>query len=135
MSTPRPALLVVACGLVLLEALALVAAAVAGVVVLVRGADAPAVAAFLVALALGAALLLGAAARALWGGRRWGRGPVLTAQVLLVVVSTTLWGAGARAAAGAGVALGLLVAVAVLAPAVVAVTGRTGGDEGTDTRR
>lgn len=129
MPTSRPALLLVACGLVLLEALALVAAAVAGVVVLLRGADAPAVAGFLVVLALGAALLLASAARALWGGRRWGRGPVLTAQVLLVVVAATLWGAGAGPAAGAGVALGLLVAVAVLAPPVVRATAGAGGGE------
>ncbi|WP_136519389.1 hypothetical protein [Cellulomonas telluris] len=133
MPTSRPALLVVACGLVLLEVLALVAAAVSGLVVLVRGAQAPAVAAFLVVLALAAALLLVAAARGLWAGRRWGRGPVLTAQVLLVVVSATLWQSGGGAAAVAGVLLGLLVGAAVLAPSVLAATGRAGG-EGTDPR-
>lgn len=128
MPTPRPALLVVACALVLLEALALVAAAVAGAVTLARGSDAPAVAAFLGALALGAALLLASAARGLWSGRRWGRGPVLTAQVLLVVVSATLWSAGAGARAAVGVVLGVVVAATVLAPPVVAATSRTGHD-------
>ncbi|QCB93114.1 hypothetical protein [Cellulomonas shaoxiangyii] len=129
MPTPRPALLVAACGLVVLEALALAAAAVAGVVTLVRGAQAPAVAAFLVALALGAALLLASAARGLWSGRRWGRGPVLTAQVLLVVVSATAWSSGARVPGAVGLVLGLVVAATVLAPPVVAVTSRTGRDE------
>ncbi|MFC8193456.1 hypothetical protein ACFUMH_17515 [Cellulomonas sp. NPDC057328] len=129
MPRSRPALLVVACGLVLLEVLVLVAAGVAGTATLLRGSQVPAVAAFLVALALGAALLLGAAARGLWSGRRWGRGPVLTAQVLLVVVSASLWGSGAGPRAGLGVLLGVAVGAAVLAPPVVAATSRTGQDD------
>lgn len=128
MPTSRPVLLVVACGLVLLEALVLLVAAGGGLVTLVRGSYAPGVAAFLVVLALGAALLLAAAARGLWAGRRWGRGPVLTAQVLLVVVSATLWSGGAGPRAGLGVLLGVAVAAAVLAPPVVAATARTGQD-------
>lgn len=129
MPTSRPLLLVVACGLVLLEVLGLVLAAVAGVLTLVRGSDAPGVAVFLVVLALGAALLLASAARGLWSGRRWGRGPVLTAQVLMVVVSATLWSAGAGGRSAAGVVLGVAVAATVLAPPVVAATSRTGTDE------
>ena len=81
-------MLVVACASVLLEAAALVVGAGAGVVALVRGAQAGPVV-FLVVLALGAAALLVAAARGLWGGRRWGRGPVLTAQILVVVTAAT----------------------------------------------
>jgi len=123
----RPTLLVVACALVLAEAAALLAGAVAGVIALVRGAD-PGPVVFLVVLALGAATLLVAAVRGLWAGRRWGRGPVLTAQILVVVTAATWWGAGGGLRALVPIVLALVVAVALLSPRVVHVTsgGRSG---------
>jgi len=117
----------VACALVLAEAAALLAGAVAGVIALVRGAD-PGPVVFLVVLALGAATLLVAAVRGLWAGRRWGRGPVLTAQILVVVTAATWWGAGGGLRALVPIVLALVVAVALLSPRVVHVTsgGRSG---------
>ncbi|GIG39587.1 hypothetical protein [Cellulomonas phragmiteti] len=119
--TGRPPLLDVACALVLLESVALLAVAVAGVRDLVRGAEVGPVL-FLVVLALGAALLLAGAVRALWSGRRWGRGPVLTAQIMLVVTAVTWWGAGGGPVALVPVVAALVVVVALLSPRVVAVT-------------
>jgi len=120
----------VACVLVLVEVVALASAAVAGVVALVRGGD-PGPVLFLVVLALGAAVLLAAAVRGLWAGRRWGRGPVLTAQILAVVTAVTWWGAGGGVRALVPVALALVVVVALLTPRVVAATaaGRRPGSD------
>lgn len=125
--TRPPALLavVVAVGL---EALALVFAAGAGLVSAVRGAQDVGATWGLVVLAALAALLLAQAARGLWQGRRWGRGPVLTAQILLVVVAWTWWGVGGSVPALLVAALGVLVGVGVLLPSVVRATTRTGPD-------
>lgn len=118
---PRPALLVVACAVVLVQVAALVAAVVAGLVALARGAEAgPAL--FLVVLALGAAALLAGAVRGLWRGRRWGRGPVLTFQILVVVTAATWWGSGGGLPALVPIVLALVVAVSLLTPRVVAAT-------------
>lgn len=117
----RPPLLVVACGLVLLEALALAAAAVVGVVSLGAGGDVGPVL-FLVLLALGAAVLLVGAVRGLWNGRRWPRGPVLTVQLFVVVAATTWWRAGGGVLALAPVVVAVVVGGALLVPSVVAVT-------------
>ncbi|MDQ0426475.1 MULTISPECIES: hypothetical protein [Cellulomonas] len=128
MPTPpssHPPLLVVACGLVLLEALALGAAAVVGVVSLGGGGDVGPVL-FLVLLALGAAALLVGAVRGLWGGRRWPRGPVLTVQLFVVVAATTWWRAGGGALALVPVVVAVVVGAALLVPSVVAATSSTG---------
>lgn len=109
------------CVLVLAEVALLLAAVVAGVVALVGGADVGPVL-FLVVLAAGVALLLASAARALWAGRRWGRGPVLTAQIMVVVTALTWWGSGGDVRAVVPAALALVVAGALLSPPVVAVT-------------
>lgn len=123
----RPALLGVACALVVVEVLGLLAAGVAGVVALVRGADVGQVL-VLVVLAVGVAVLLWAAVRALWSGRRWGRGPVLTTQLFVGVLAVTWWGAGAGPHALAPLLVALTVVVALLTPAVVAVTSARGAD-------
>lgn len=120
----RPVLLVVACALVGLEVVALVVAAVLGVVALVRGGTAGPVL-FIVVLALGMAALLAGAARALWNGLRWGRGPVLTTQIFVVVTATTWWSGGGGWPAVLPLLLALVIAVAVLTPRVVAVTSGT----------
>ena len=117
----RPALLLVACAFVGLEVLALLVATVLGVVALVRG-GAPGPVLFIVVVALGVAGLLAAAARALWNGFRWGRGPVLTAQIFVVVTAATWLSAGGGLPAVVSLLLALLTAVAVLTPRVVAVT-------------
>lgn len=123
--TVRPRALLLACLLVLVEAAALAAAAVVGVVALLGGGDVGPVL-FLVALALGVALLLATAARGLWAGRRWGRGPVLTAQIMVVVTAATWWGAGGGPWALVPVVVAVGVTVAVLLPSVVAVTSARG---------
>ncbi|ADG75285.1 conserved hypothetical protein [Cellulomonas flavigena DSM 20109] len=121
---PRPRALAVACGLVLLEAVLLVAAAVVGLVALVPalagGGAGPVL--FLVAVALGAATLLSAAARGLWAGRRWGRAPVVTAQVFVVVTAVGWWGAGGGPWAVVPLVVAVAVAGTVLSPVVVAAT-------------
>ncbi len=120
-SPSRPPLLVVACGLVLLEAVALGAAAAVGIASLGGGGDVGPVV-FLVLLALGAAALLVGAVRGLWGGRRWPRGPVLTVQLFVVVAATTWWRAGGGVLALAPVVVAVVVGGALLVPSVVAVT-------------
>jgi hypothetical protein len=115
--------LVVVCALVLLQAGLLVGLAVAWVVGLVRGgSQLPGATVFLVLFAAGVAAVLALAARGLWAGRRWARSPVMTWQVLLVVMSagwlgveTALWTVGVLVSA-------LVVAAGLLLPAVVAVT-------------
>jgi hypothetical protein len=114
---------------VLLQAAVLVGLAVGFSADLVRGRTQLAGATlFLVVftLALAAALVL--AARALWRGRRWGRAPVLTWQLLLVVMAVgwiraepTVWAAAILASA-------VVVIVTLLLPRVVSVTtGRAPG--------
>ncbi|WP_341358654.1 hypothetical protein V5H98_12870 [Georgenia sp. M64] len=90
--TPPPPLLG-ALAVVALEALALVVAAVVLVAETVRGlaldvGSAVALAVFFV----GFATLLGGAGRALWRGSRWGRGPVITWQLLQVATALALAG-------------------------------------------
>jgi hypothetical protein len=119
---PAPAPVRVLAALVLVQALALAAAAVACVVTLVRGTELPGPVVFLAVLAAGAAALLAGAARALLQGERWGRAPVMTVQVLLVVlalgwlgVEVALWSVGV-------LLLAALTGALLLVPAVVAWT-------------
>ncbi|HEY0215688.1 MAG TPA: hypothetical protein VGC57_04790 [Cellulomonas sp.] len=125
----RPGLVVTVGVLVLLEAVLLVGLAVVMVVALVRGSDMPGPVVFLVLLAAGAALLLAAAARGLWQGRRWARSPVMTWQILLVVlaigwlgVETAPWSVGVLVVA-------VVTGVALLLPPVVAWTTAPGPSE------
>jgi hypothetical protein len=134
-ASPRPRLLTVAVAVVFAEAAAL--AVGGGVLVLdvLRGR------AEYLGSTLGIALfawvlaaLLGGAARALARGRRWGRGPVLTWQVLQGAVGF-LQLPGLPWFAGALVASALLVVVGLLAPASIAATAGAGtpvdGDDAT----
>lgn len=91
---PVPAALTVALALVGLEALLLVAWAAWSVVSLVRGTPNPGGAAFVGVFALGAAAVLVLAGRACARGRRGGRAPVITWQLLQVAVALTLVQAG-----------------------------------------
>jgi hypothetical protein len=109
-------------GLVLLQAVALVAAAVVLVVLLVRGSSMPGPVVFLVLLALGVAALLAGAGRALLQGRRWGRAPVMTVQILLVVLAVGWLGAEVAPWSVGVLVLAVLTAALLLVPAVVAWT-------------
>jgi hypothetical protein len=119
----RPAALALLCTLVVVQAGVLVGLASAWVVGLLRGeSQVPGATVFLVLFALGVAAVLALGVRGLWSGRRWARSPVMTWQVLLVVLSvgwlgveTAPWAIGVLVAA-------LVVGVCLLLPSVVAVT-------------
>ena len=113
----------VLCALVLLQAGLLVGLAGAWATGLLRGtSQLPAATAFLVLFALAVAAVLALAVRGLWSGRRWGRSPVMTWEVLLVVLSVgwlradaALWAVGVLVSA-------LLVAVGLVLRPVVDAT-------------
>ncbi|UNX53924.1 hypothetical protein MF406_13235 [Georgenia sp. TF02-10] len=109
-SDPRlPGPMLTALVVVLLEAGALLGMAVTFVVDVLRGATSEAGTALAMAVFFaGFALLLAGAGRALWRRRRWGRGPVLTWQLLQ----------GASVLAMAPLLPGWLVVVLVAAAAV-----------------
>lgn len=111
------------CALVLLQSVALVGLAVAWLAGLVRGgSQVPAATLFLAAFAAGVAVVLVLAVRGLWSGRRWARSPVMTWQVLLVVLSIGWLGAEASAWAVGVLASAVVVAVGLVLRPVVAVT-------------
>ncbi|MPV38504.1 hypothetical protein [Georgenia subflava] len=112
-----PPPLLVACLLVALESAALVGMAVTFVVDVVRGATADTLSPLALAVFfVGFALLIGGAARALWRGRRWGRGPVVTWQVLQAASVLTLAGSLSAVVVVLVVAVSLAVVVGVLWP-------------------
>jgi hypothetical protein len=115
-------MLVVVCVLVLLEAALLVGVGIAFGAELVRGASVPGAAAFLLAFMLGVAAVLVASARGLWRGRRWSRSPVLTWQLLLVVLALGWLGVEPTWWAGLVLAAAVVVGVGLVLPSVVAVT-------------
>jgi hypothetical protein len=111
------------CALVLLQGGLLVGLAGAWLVDLVRGdVQLPAATVFLVLFSLGVAAVLVLAARGLWSGRRWARSPVMTWQVLLVVMAVG-WLSSDPAPWAVGVLVSALaVGVGLLLPSVVAAT-------------
>jgi len=129
----RPALLAVVCLLTLLEAAAAFGLGVAWAADLVRGAaQSVGATTFLVVFALGIAVLLAASARGLWRGRRWARSPVMTWQVLLIVLGVGWVGADPAPWTWGVLAVALVVAVGLFVPAVVAATtGHADQDPGT----
>ncbi|GEL95205.1 hypothetical protein [Cellulomonas composti] len=137
----RPALLALVCLLILLESAMLVGLGVAWFVDLVTGGvQSPGATAFLAVFVLGIGALLVAAARGLWQGRRWGRAPVMTWQVLLVVLAlgwlSTALAEGASTVVVAVVAVlvvAFVVGVGLLLPPVVSAT--TGVPAGTKDSR
>ncbi len=118
----RPAALRLVCVLVLLEAVALVVLAGALVVDLVRGAELPGAVVFLLVFALGVAAALVLAARALWAGRRWARSPVMTWQILLLVLAIGWFGVEPAPWIVAVVLVAAATGVGLVLPAVVAAT-------------
>ncbi|WP_249669491.1 hypothetical protein [Cellulomonas hominis] len=121
-SLPPPGAVRLLTALVLLEAVGLVAAAVATVVVLVRGSSMPGPVLFMLALALGVAALLAGAGRGLLRGDRWGRSPVMTVQILLVVLAIGWLGVEVQLWAVGVLALAAVTAVVLLLPPVTAWT-------------
>ncbi|GAB2977950.1 hypothetical protein [Actinotalea caeni] len=108
-----------------LEAVALVVVAVGSVVSAAReGWSGAAVAIALAVVLLLFVLLLVAGINALWHGRRWGRGPVLTWQLIQAAIAVGAVGEGPAWAVYPALAASLAVAAGLLLPASVAATNR-----------
>jgi hypothetical protein len=121
--------------LVLAQAAALLVATVACVIALVRGTELPGPVVFLAVLAAGMGALLGGAGRALLQGHRWGRAPVMTVQILLVVLAIGWLGVEVAPWSVGVLVLAVVTGGLLLVPAVVGWTfGTTGEREpgGTD---
>jgi hypothetical protein len=116
-------------GLVLLQALAVAVIAVALVVALVRGTSMPGPVVFLILLAAGVAAVLGGAGRALLRGHRWGRSPVMTVQILLVVLAVGWLGVEVAVWSVVVLALAVVVGALLVTPTVVVWTTGTAGRE------
>lgn len=122
-----PAALVVGVGIALLEALALLVVAAVYLVALAREGTVDIVFALLTAvLALGLAAGLAFSARALWRGSRWGRGPVITWQLLQVPLLQPAFGGPFTVGAVVGMAAAVVAVIALLLPSAQQVTS---GDE------
>lgn len=121
--TSLPVALKVLMGLVGVEVVVLVAAAVVLGIELVGGRSlSVGVSAFLLVFVLGVAAVLVSALRALSRGRRWARSPIATWQILQVVVSVSSLGAGVAPGAIAALVVAVGVFVLLMVPTVVAVT-------------
>lgn len=123
--TRRPRSIVLAVLGLLLEVVAIVVAAGFLAAELVAGRavqPGPTLATAVFAVLL--ATLLGAATSAVWAGRRWGRGPVITWQVLQGAVALSQVGSPGLVAALVGISV--VVLGGMLAPTSVAWTGRGG---------
>lgn len=108
-----------------LEALVLVAVAVWSLVSLVReGFENAAVAIALSVVLLLFVLLLVVGINALWYGRRWGRGPVLTWQLIQAAIAIGAIGEAPGWAVYPALAASLAVGVGLLLPASIAATSR-----------
>lgn len=115
----------------LLEAVGLVVMGVAGVVssLMDDGAMLGTNAGVLIVFALiGAFLLL--MVRELWRGKRRGRGPVVTWQILQFAVAASSFGAVASWLLALGMVLSVLVTVCLLLPSSLAATGTRGRPDG-----
>ncbi|HEY5516093.1 MAG TPA: hypothetical protein VIK12_07795 [Pengzhenrongella sp.] len=124
---PRPAVLAVVCLAVLVQASLLIGLGIAWVTDLLRGASqVPGATVFLVLFAVGAAAVLIAAVRGLWRGRRWGRSPVITWQLLLVVMGIGWLRAEPSVWAVAVLASAVVAGVGLFVPRVVAATAGRG---------
>lgn len=120
--TSAPGAVRLLAGLVLLQALAVAVIAGALVVALVRGTSMPGPVVFLVLLAAGIAAVLGGAGRALLQGHRWGRAPVMTVQILLVVLAVGWLGVEVAVWSVAVLVLAVVVGGLLVTPTVVAWT-------------
>lgn len=123
----RPGLLVVALALVAVQVLAQVVLAVGGLGGLFAAQSMEQVTIVTLAVVLlGLAGLIGGAGWALWQGKRWGRGPVVTWQLLLLAVGISGLGGDAWWATVVPIVMALVILVGVLSPASRAATGGRG---------
>ncbi|MGN8245683.1 hypothetical protein ACTHAM_002807 [Cellulomonas soli] len=119
----RPVQLAVVCVLVLVEALASAGLGAVFLLGLASGdATMPTATVFLAACCLGVAAALAACARGLWRGRRWARSPVMTWQIMLLVLALGWFGVEASWWSAAVVGVAVLVGVGLVLPPVVAAT-------------
>lgn len=117
--------LLVALVVVGLEALVLVAAAVWSVIDMIRGGfDGAAVSIALTVVLLLFVLLLVVGMNALWQGRRWGRGPVLTWQLIQAAIALGAIGIAPPWAVFPILLASIAVGVGLLLPASVRATSR-----------
>jgi len=128
----RPALVVAVCLLVLLEAAVFAGLGVAYVVDLFHAdSDLVGASAFLAVFFLAMAALLALCVRGLWRGRRWARSPVVTWQVLLVVLALAAMSSGVSTVVSVGVVvLAGAILVGLFVPTVHAATSGRSGPEG-----
>lgn len=111
-----------------LEGLVLVAAAVWSIASTVRaGFDNAAVAIALAVFMLLFVGLLVLGIHALWLGRRWGRGPVLTWQLIQAAIAFSVIGKAPGWALYPMIVASIVVGVGLLLPASVAATSRSSG--------
>ena len=115
-----PRALTVVLAVVAVEVLGLLAVAGLAVAAVVRGeATSAGLSAGVVVLALGIGALLAAAARAMAAGRRWGRAPTLTWQLLQLAVVVPAMRSAPSVVPTALATASLLVAVGLFWPSVV----------------
>jgi hypothetical protein len=108
-----------------LEALVLIGVAVWSVVDMVRGGfDGAAVSIALTVVLLLFVLLLLVGINALWQGRRWGRGPVLTWQLIQLAIALGAIGIAPLGAILPTIAISVAVGIGLLLPASVRATSR-----------
>lgn len=120
-----PALLA-ALALVGLEVMLLVGAAVWSLVTIATDGRAQVlVSVSLTVFLLLFALLLLAGAHALWNGRRWGRGPVITWQLIQAAIALSAAGSAPGWMISVAVGVAVVVVVGLLLPTSVAATSRT----------
>jgi hypothetical protein len=120
---------VAVCVLVLLEAALFAGLGIAYLVDLARGGtDLVGPTVFLAVFFLAVAGLLALCVRGLWRGRRWARSPVVTWQVLLLVLALAAMSSGESTLMSVGlVVLAGAILVGLFLPSVHAATsGRTG---------
>ncbi|TDE97470.1 hypothetical protein EXU48_04580 [Occultella glacieicola] len=126
----RPLSLRIGLAVALLEAVGLVVIGVASVVLALAG-DAAfagfAAGVLVVLLLIGGLLFL--AVRALWQGKRWGRGPVITWQLLQFAVGAASYASVPWWAATVPMVLAVVVVVTLLVPASLAATSGAGGPD------
>lgn len=126
-SARPPVLLVIACAVVALQVLVLVVVAVVFVVDILRGVTPDVVSTLILTVFfLGLSALLAGAVRALWRGRRWGRAPTITLELLLAASALALVDALPVPVVAVAVAAAVAVITGVLARASREHTDRGG---------
>lgn len=113
------------------EVLLLVGAAIWSLVSIASDTSGVAVSVALSVVLLMFAFLLVAGINGLWHGRRWGRGPVLTWQLIQAAIALGAFGIAPPWAFYPTLAVSILIGIGLLLPASVAATSRSAGSAGT----